>query len=367
MTPAPRLPKHKLWWKYLIIVRKDPDRKSLPRIAFELFDLSIRTRSIPLYYFNSLLHKKILPNYRDFLCHREMYPSQKLLTDLCTVEVLGNKLFTNEFFSKRNIPVPRLLAYNLGETLYLPRDGGWTKQTQTSPEDWPALLDAIIAASASGSVFIKLINGSAGLGARKVSGRPSGMSADELEELRLHVVSGNFLFQETVRQHPDLNKLCASSVNTIRIDTFKDTQGHAEVISALLRLGLEGHDVDNVSQGGLWVGIESKTGALKRFGFRELLCGGTVHTEHPDSHVKFEGFPVPCFAQVHRFAASAADLLPPGLIGWDFAVTPEGPVLIEGNAVYYGMEMSDTVYGGYRNNPVFRKALAAFEAKRRRA
>jgi len=46
------------------------------------------------------------------------------------------------------------------------------------------------------------------------------------------------------------------------------------------------------------------------------------------------------------------------MIGWDIAISNHGPVLIEGNARYYDMQLSDIAYGGYRNNPVFQKALA---------
>lgn len=48
----------------------------------------------------------------------------------------------------------------------------------------------------------------------------------------------------------------------------------------------------------------------------------------------------------------------PGLrmVGWDVAIGPSGPILIEGNSNYDNTG-NDQADGGYRANPVFRKAL----------
>ncbi len=53
---------------------------------------------------------------------------------------------------------------------------------------------------------------------------------------------------------------------------------------------------------------------------------------HPDSGVVFDGFVVPRFFEAVDLVKACHSLLP-GLhsIGWDVAVTPEGPVLLEGN------------------------------------
>jgi len=44
------------------------------------------------------------------------------------------------------------------------------------------------------------------------------------------------------------------------------------------------------------------------------------------------------------------------LVGWDVAIGPESPVLVEGNSDY-DIATSDLSYGGYKANPVFQKVL----------
>jgi hypothetical protein len=349
--------------KSLAIVLPDKDRKSLPRIAREFLDLSIRTRSVATYYFTTLLHKKVITNCRDYLSTREMRRSQEVLSDLCAVEILGNKLFAREYFVRSGLPQARLLAFNFGPELFILEGGAQNRTEMTSPEAAAGLLAKVAANSPSEMIFIKPINGTQGQRARKIPARKERWDATFLGDLLAYLLSGNFLFQETISQHPALDRLNASSLNSIRIDTYRGESGPPEVISAYLRIGLAGSPVDNVGSGGVFVGIDLDSGTLKEFGFKQLLSGGAVHTEHPDSHVVFKGYPLPHFDQVKRVAVEAAGWLPPALVGWDVGITANGVALLEGNSVYYGMEHSDTAYGGYRNNPVFRKALEAYRRK----
>jgi len=53
----------------------------------------------------------------------------------------------------------------------------------------------------------------------------------------------------------------------------------------------------------------------------------------------------------------AAGLVPQlKIIGWDVAIDPEGPVLIEGNTTP-GMTISEIAQKGFYNNPVFLEIL----------
>jgi len=54
-----------------------------------------------------------------------------------------------------------------------------------------------------------------------------------------------------------------------------------------------------------------------------------------------------------EMAKSAAAYLPHRLIGWDIAITEEGPVLFEGNVNFgfWGAQIAD---GGYKKNKIFK-------------
>lgn len=54
---------------------------------------------------------------------------------------------------------------------------------------------------------------------------------------------------------------------------------------------------------------------------------------HPTTGLTIPGFQVPQWEQVRRTVEEAVTLVPNAIIvGWDVAVTAQGPVLIEGNA-----------------------------------
>ena len=213
----------------------------------------------------------------------------------------------------------------------------------------------VVAKSDRASVFIKPICGSSGGGAQKIIGKNPEWAMEITEQLHKKIVSGAFLFQEEVKQHRELAKLNSTSLNTIRIDVFKENDGSTDLISAFLRMGLSGNYIDNVAAGGIFVGINMADGRFRGPALNKLKKGGIAYLAHPDSGVIFKDFEIPYFPEVKRLALEASEYLPPALIGWDIAVSQDGPVLVEGNAVYYDMQLSDIAFGGYRRNPIFQK------------
>ena len=131
-----------------------------------------------------------------------------------------------------------------------------------------------------------------------------------------------------VIQHDDLNKLCETSVNTIRIMTFNN-HGTPEILWAGLRIGNGINPVDNFHAGGMGAEINLKTGKLIGPALDKDLNEFQVH---PKSKVKIDGFQIPYFEEVKDMVLKASlesdKIL---VVGWDVAVTPKGPLIIEGN------------------------------------
>jgi hypothetical protein len=167
-----------------------------------------------------------------------------------------------------------------------------------------------------------------------------------------------FLFQETIKQHPDLNRINPSSLNTIRFDTFTNIDGEIEIISGYLRMSIKNLHVDNISSGGCQVGIQLLEGKLKKIGYTPILLYGVkVLTEHPVTKTTFENTSIPFFSQAKELVLEAARYIPGlRLVGWDVAIGESGPVLIEGNSDY-GISSNDLSDGGYMANPTFKKVL----------
>ena len=124
--------------------------------------------------------------------------------------------------------------------------------------------------------------------------------------------------------------LNAESVNTIRIVTIRENN-EIKILSSVLRVGTsKSKNVDNWAAGGLCIEID-KNGVLTQYGYAKPKYGDKFEV-HPDSKVKFKGFTIPYYDEVVNLVKKAHEKLY-GIesIGWDVAVTQDGPVLIEGN------------------------------------
>lgn len=164
-----------------------------------------------------------------------------------------------------------------------------------------------------------------GLGVMKVS-----LEGKNLKEVYDDLLSKKlFLAEEAIVQHDEMNKLCARSVNTIRIVTLLSDKGNANFVYALIRVGSGKNDVDNVTSGGMYT-LLSENGEITHPAF----CDKTVsyYTEHPNNGFKFMGFKVPYFKEAVELCKKAAKVEKRmRYVGWDVAITPHGPVLVEGN------------------------------------
>ena len=141
-----------------------------------------------------------------------------------------------------------------------------------------------------------------------------------------------WLVQACITQHEFLCHLNSDSVNSMRIVTHIDSREDIQIHFSMLRVGRTGSNVDNWDKGGLSIGIDPHTGILGR-GISQAAYGGSWTTEHPDSKVHFEGLQIPEWESILEICRRGASLFS-GVrsIGWDIALTPTGPLIIEGNA-----------------------------------
>lgn len=172
-------------------------------------------------------------------------------------------------------------------------------------------------------VMVKPFDGLGGQGVRKLS---TGEVEDAAAFHRTLLEERLFL-EEVIVQHPELARLCPSSVNTIRVMTCRAGE-RSELLFAGLRVGA-GADVDNFHAGGMAVQVDLETGTL---------LGDAVNKDcrrfarHPITGVKFDGLRLPMWDRVRRMCLEAAAVNPHiHVVGWDVAITPEGPTFVEGN------------------------------------
>ena len=184
-------------------------------------------------------------------------------------------------------------------------------------------------------VICKIIDGECADSVLLIKRNDTGLyNGDEqitVEKLKSVFKDRRYLVQEVIKQHDDINKLNPYCVNTIRIITVRGKSGVINILAASIRIGA-GSDsfVDNRAAGGMAVGIDGN-GRLMKYGFQHAEFGGR-NEKHPVTGVVFEGYQLPYWPQVEELVKKAHKCIM-GLqsIGWDVAITPTGPVLIEGN------------------------------------
>ena len=152
----------------------------------------------------------------------------------------------------------------------------------------------------------------------------------------------NYIIQELIHQHEEINKIYAYSVNSIRIVTC-NFKGKTEVLSAVIRIGQGGNKLDNASQGGLFCGI-NEDGSLKKFGYSKY---GETCTVHPQGAV-FAQCHIPNFDRCKELVINLSNrfLRISKLISWDLAVDENGePMIIEVNLCYGGTDIHQIANG----------------------
>ncbi|HRP31145.1 MAG TPA: sugar-transfer associated ATP-grasp domain-containing protein [Agriterribacter sp.] len=145
---------------------------------------------------------------------------------------------------------------------------------------------------------------------------------------------GYDLAEHYVIQHNEMMRLSPAAVNTIRIVTQYTEEGEVVILLAFVRISVNSQ-VDNLSVGhyGVNIGaaIDLATGRICQPG-RYLDVTKTEVQVHPVTGTPIEGFTIPFWPACKEIVINAAKLLPGNRsIGWDVAISNNGPVLIEGN------------------------------------
>jgi len=178
----------------------------------------------------------------------------------------------------------------------------------------------------NGSIFVKPINGSLGVGAFKIE------STFDNENLfsKLRNLKGNWILEGSIIQSSLFEKWNSSSVNTIRIPSIC-RNGEWHILQPFLRTGRSGQIVDNAGAGGILCVVDTASGIVETDGYDEY---SNVYKYHPDSQMQFKGWQVPYYNELLELTEKIHKSLPQNFfyVGFDFALTTDkGWDLIEGN------------------------------------
>ena len=209
----------------------------------------------------------------------------------------------------------------------------------------PVTLDTVLTTLHNyGRLFIKPSVDSMGGRSCVLADVKEGIDVKSQQSLReiLAQMGDDFVIQACVVCHESLQKIYPKSVNTFRVITYrwkdKIYQG-----PSVLRLGKGGMDVDNATQGGIFLGVYPD-GRLYDFAITKY---GDRFYEHPDTALHFGTYCLPLFTKVTEAAIKLHHALPQvGVSNWDLTIDENGEVvLIEGNLQFGGVRLAQMACG----------------------
>jgi hypothetical protein len=288
-------------------------RKAWWRIAGEAAALAAQWRCLPFHYARYGLYRDgvLLEQARSYLPETVLFARYLPAVNRDTV-LLDDKVVCKRVLASAGIPQPRLLLSGDANGAVLP-DG--TSLTH----------EAVLGALPPGrQVVIKPARySSAGRGVTI-------FSVDQAFSLSAYSARwGSWLVEDHLTQHPDLTALNPGPVNTFRIITCLSPVG-AKTLFCMLKLGGSSQITDNSGAGGMQIRVDPATGELDAEGHDRHL---RAHACHPATGIPFKGRSIRAIRDITDTAERAARLFPQTpFIGWDIALTPDGPSVVEGNS-----------------------------------
>lgn len=281
--------------------------------------------------------KLTLADKERFLSYNQACVLNSTLNPLPSRGILLKFAFS-QFMGTFGIPTPR--SYGLFDP-----DFGYTPERESfrSVDDIKRVIDA----NNLTEFVIKPAGGAKGTGITVITSRRGDkfISGDErefdfaaLHKLMLDAFKSNMprhrdcvLLQERIKQHPAFDAINPNCTNTIRVMTFVNDSGEVEIIGRIIKFGRGKTMVDNVDKGAMMAPIDDSgtIGPLVKYSSSKLEYIDC----HPDSNAQIAGLELPFFLEADALAREAQRHLPQlRSLGFDIAITPQGPVIIEGNA-----------------------------------
>lgn len=150
----------------------------------------------------------------------------------------------------------------------------------------------------------------------------------------------SMLIQTRAVNHPALQDLCGAALSSMRMMSIRNAQGDVEVLFAVFKIsGRGGSVVDNFHAGGFVCKVDMPTGALGAATDWGIRQPGRWLDTHPATGAQIAGRILPLWAEtvevVRQAHLAVADRI---AVGWDVAITDDGPRIIEGNG-QFGLDM----------------------------
>lgn len=282
----------------MYFVVKEKERKSIARIIFEIVILTINEKQIPRYYFRYYYY--LTKNKKENMYSR--HEILKLYNSSCfrceDNKILDDKISFYHWCKENNLPTPYTFEVKSNEQL----------QKELSFRE---------------ELFLKPNYSMQGKGCHVIH------EGTVLKDIDYR----GWVAQENIEQDKRLSIFNKSSLNTMRVHTFKKENGEIEIFSSYFRFGDQGSHVDNVSSGGYYIPFDFETWKLAKKAYSSFDSKRNTINQIPGTNIDFRTIEIPFEKESKKLIISAAKSLKNKIVGWDLAFTQNGPVLIEGNAM----------------------------------
>ena len=262
----------------------------------------------------SLYHAELLPKANNMAYH-DAYEDKNMIDILAPNVKHPHTILKrmNGYFYYENKPVSKQEAIDLCQNINY------------------AIIKPVLSYSGKGIKGLEVNNGKTNI---------NGMTIEQLFD----TYGSDFQIQERLKQHEKMNQLNATSVNTLRILTYRSDM-EILVIYSVVRIGRNGEVIDNQGAGGIST-IIGEDGKLGKYAF-----GGYSDdkVEKTDSGTVLDGFEIPSYHKAIETVKQLHYQLPFfNLIGWDVAIDEEGdPVIIEWNSPQLSQSAFGPGFGKY--------------------
>lgn len=274
----------------------------------------------PYFIPNDIVHQILIPHYNNISCisgwdDKNVY---ELLLD--------------------NIHFPLSLAHCVNGRLYDKRWNNYRRDEDSMSKLATTILQELDIEVDRHIILKEARESFAGKGVRLLNVS----SVADMKNILGREISKNYIIQKRIVQHPFFSQFCQTSVNIIRIITWRNDDD-VLVLSSSIRFGTDGSFTDVAYKDGKEivnvVGVSSDGLVSDRF----------VNFDGNALPIQIQDRQVPCWDEIVSVVKAAAKrLLHFDLVGWDFTVNDKNEVI----CIEYNIHWPGTILYQYANGPL---------------
>lgn len=317
----------RFWESHWPAFKQSSDKKGYMHIILDLIRLTAKWKCLPFHYFRYGLYNKKF-SYKEQLSYLpETVFYYKILPRINKqMFILDDKNLFEEFLRGLGVQYPKtILKINKGII--------FDENTNIIKSD--AQLKYILKKAKAKRLFCKPSSwGSGGKGILSYELSNKHYLDDKGKKLNFkylkEISKNDWIIQEGIQNDEEISKIYKYSVNSFRVLTYFMPEYGAKAIYCILKFGNNKAITDNAHTGGVYVRINMENGELFDTAYDEDL---REYKFHPLTGHKFVGTKIKGVKKIIETAELLGNKLPNlTFIGWDIAITPTGPVVLEGNS-----------------------------------